>query len=540
MEALNCRKVDIMLAGSRLWGKEHEEKLSPVLYKKNEIYSYKNIASNLYEDLVNAVQKFGSNTAIITDDGQKISYTAFLEKVDQAAWYLKYEKKVAVGDRVVLLLYNTLEFCVLLYAISKIGGVVVPISTKYKPYELKMLLSRFPFSLLFLDKRIKEYGQILQQEFAGIEVVVAEDSLWFASGDAGEKNFDGETTGWEDDLVMMFTSGTTSVSKGVILTNFNILNAISSYEELLSVSEKDKTIIATPIYHIIGIVALLGLFVHCGGTVYLQLQFRPERVLKTILEEKITFMHSTPTVFVMLLNYKEKYPSLPSWRISLCGSSNTPPSIIERLHTWLPNMRFCPVYGLTESSSSGSVFLDNAVDSAEIGASGKPVPGIYMKILDEEGEECQSGQAGELLVKGCFVMDRYLGGEKSRESRWIKTGDIAFMSEGGYLHIVGRSKDMISRGGEKIYANEVENILYKMDEVVSAALIGIPDEKYGEIAVAVIKAKGALTEEDVKDWVGRHLAKYKIPAKVEFVEELPRTPNGKISKKILREQFGKN
>ena len=198
----------------------------------------------------------------------------------------------------------------MLYAISKIGGVVVPVSTKYKPYELKMLLSRFPFSLLFLDKRIKEYGQILQQEFAGIEVVVAEDSLWFASGDAGEKNFDGETTGWEDDLVMMFTSGTTSVSKGVILTNFNILNAISSYEELLSVSEKDKTIIATPIYHIIGIVALLGLFVHCGGTVYLQLQFRPERVLKTILEEKITFMHSTPTVFVMLLNYKEKYPSL--------------------------------------------------------------------------------------------------------------------------------------------------------------------------------------------------------------------------------------
>ena len=374
-----------MLAGSRLWGKEHKEKLSPVLYKKSEVYAYKNIASNLYEDLVNAVKKFGSNTAIITDDGQEISYTALLEKVDKAAWYLKYEKKVAVGDRVVLLLYNTLEFCVLLYATSKIGGVIVPVSTKYKPYELKMLLSRFPFSLLFLDKRIKEYGQILQQEFADAEVIVAEETLWFTSEDTSF--YDGEATGWEDDLVMMFTSGTTSVSKGVILTNFNILNAISSYEELLSVSEKDKTIIATPIYHIIGIVALLGLFIHCGGTVYLQLQFRPERVLRTILEEKITFMHSTPTVFVMLMNYKEKYPSLPSWRISLCGSSNTPPSIIERLHTWLPNMRFCPVYGLTESSSSGSVFLDNAVDSAEIGASGKPVPGIYMKIIDEEGKE---------------------------------------------------------------------------------------------------------------------------------------------------------
>ena len=532
-----------MLEGRKLWGKDQEDALQQISYKNQNIYSYKGMDQNIYINLVNSARRYGKKTAIVTDSGNRITYDKFLEEVDITAAYLKYEKKILPGDRVVLMLYNTLEFCVLVYAAAKVGGVIVPISTKYKLYEWHALFQKFSFTLLFLDQRLRQYEEILRKEYPCVEIeVLREGDLQKRTEGSLDRNHIVEAkAGWEDDVIMMFTSGTTSESKGVILTNLNIMNAIYSYEKILNVKETDKTLIATPIYHIIGIVSLLGVFIHCGGTVYLHMNFRPERVLKTIGGENITFMHTTLTVFAMLLDYCDEYPELPSWKTSLCGSANTPPSMIEKLHGWLPQMEFHPVYGLTESSSAGAIFPGGAAGSAQIGTSGKIVPGICAKIIRGDGTECEPLEAGELLLKGCFMMDRYWG-ESCRPvsgDGWIPTGDIAILEPEGFLRLIDRKKDMISRGGEKIWSNEVENIIYKMNQVASAALIGVPDPKYGEIAVAVVKPRDTLTEDEVKAWVGEHLAKYKIPSKVLFMDELPRTQNGKISKKMLREQYKK-
>lgn len=532
-----------MWEGRKLWGKEQEDALELISYKEQKLYSYQGMEQNIYLDLVKSAGRYGSKTAIVTDSGQRISYNKFLREVDETSAYLQNEKKISSGDKVVLMLYNTLEFCVLVYAIAKAGGVIVPISTKYKPYEWGALLHKFSFPLLFLDQRLQQYEEMLRMEYpcAEIEVLGEGDMQKKSAESTGRDSAEKADAGWEADVIMMFTSGTTSDSKGVILTNLNVMNAIHSYENLLNIKETDKTLIATPIYHIIGIVSLLGLFIHCGGTIYLHLNFRPERVLKTIAMESITFMHSTPTVFSMLLDHCEEFPDLPSWKTSLCGSANTPPSIIERLHSWLPHMEFHPVYGLTESSSAGAIYPGGAAGSGRIGTSGKIVPGICARIVRGDGTECGSSEAGELLLKGCFMMDRYWGeaGRQINDEGWISTGDIAVMEPGGYLRLIDRKKDMISRGGEKIWSNEVENIIYKMERVAAAALIGVPDEKYGEAAVAVIKPRGMLTEEEVKQWVEKHLAKYKVPAEVIFMDELPRTRNGKISKKMLREQYKK-
>lgn len=553
-----------MLDGLKLWEENTGKKLQKVKYKGKEMYAYRNLPASMYEDLVCSAGKYAYRTAVVTDEGVEYTYGEFLKAVDMTAAYLKNDKKVCRGDKVVLMLFNTVEFCVLVYAVSKIGGIIVPVSTKLKPYEWKTLLKKIEFKLIFLDKRLEKYKEDIKNSCAGAEVLGdvtlaelagnadvgrclreetdnadARQCVCEKTGNTDTRRCVREEIGWEDNAVLMFTSGTTAESKGVVLSNFNVLNAIFSYEDILALTEEDKTVIATPIYHIIGVVSLLGVFIHCGGTVYLHMSFNAGRVLETVRDKGITFLHSTPTVFVMLLEKQNEYQKLPSLRVCLCGSANTPPEMAVRLHRWLPEMEFCPVYGMTESSSVGAVFSRGPAGKKKAGSSGRPVPGMYMKTVTDEGEECPEGEPGELMLRGCFMMDNYLGEEDPLPGgeKWFRTGDIAALDKDGYVYIVDRKKDMISRGGEKIWSNEVENVLYRMEQVQTAALIGVPDGKYGEVAVAVIKAKGSLSEENVKDWVGRHLAKYKVPAKVIFTEEFPRTMSGKISKKRLREQY---
>lgn len=528
-----------MIEGSNFWSDHLTEQLIACNYKGKKVYTYKGMPDNLYMDLVCAEARYHDNTAIVTHTGRSVTYSRFLEEVNRTASYLSHVHKIKKGDMIALILYNTIEFCTLLYAASRIGAAVIPVSSKCHVNEWRSLLTGLPVKVIFLDERLQEFEKQLYNVSPGTEVVITKERFteYHDRADLEEETY--PRSGWEDEAVLMFTSGTTTKRKAVILSNFNILNAIFSYESVLGITQKDKTIIATPIYHIIGVVSLLGLMLHCGGTVYLHLRFDPQKVLECIFKEKITFLHSTPTVFKMLLDHADKYPELPALRMALCGSANTPPSIIEKINVWLPDMSFRPVYGLTESTSVGAVSTGYTDADDKKGASGIPVPGIRMKTIREDGTETEAGEAGELLIFGSVVSDGYYGSDKKslEKEGWLYTGDIARLTPEGCLYIIDRKKDMIIRGGEKIWSNEVENVLYEMEGIVIAALIGIPDEKYGEAAVAVVKSSRQMTEEEIKRWVSQRLAKYKVPARVVFVDQMPRTESGKINKKVLREQY---
>ena len=356
--------------------------------------------------------------------------------------------------------------------------------------------------------------------------------------DTGEEVY--QESFWEDDVIIMFTSGTTGASKGVVLSNFNVGNAIASYEACMGITSADKTVIATPIYHITGLIALLGLFIHCGGTIYLHLQYRPERVLECCVKEHITLVHAAPTVFLMLLEKRKDYPKVPSVKQFACGSANMPPEAIRELKEWMPQMAFRTVYGLTESSSPATIFPEDAAGSKKIGPSGRPIPGLQMKLIDTDGREVPEGESGELAIYGNVILDRYydLKTEALTEDGWFRSGDIARFDSDGFVYIIDRKKDMINRGGEKIWSNEVENVLYDMEGVLEAAVIAIPDSKYGEVPMAVVRRENEkITEAGIKAWVKKRMAKFKVPEYVVFVDELPKTHNGKISKRTLREQY---
>lgn len=431
-----------MIEGSNYWSTHLTEQLKTCTYKGKKVYTYKKMPDNLYMDLVCAEAKYNDNTAIVTHTGRHVTYSGFLKEVDQTACYLSRIHNIKKGDMIALILYNTIEFCSLLYAASKIGATVIPVSSKCHVNEWESLLKGLPIKIIFLDERLREYEKQLRKSFKKVEIVITKENFieYHDLVDSEEETY--QKSGWEDAVVLLFTSGTTTKRKAVILSNFNILNAVCSYESVLEITHEDKTIIATPIYHIIGVVSLLGLMLHCGGAVYLHLRFDPQKVLECISKENITFLHSTPTVFKMLLDYADKYPKLPALRMALCGSANTPPSIIEKIHVWLPNMSFRTVYGLTESTSVGAVSVSDTYVNDKKGSSGIPVPGVCMKTIREDGTETEIEEAGELLIYGSVVSDGYYGLDKKllEKQGWLYTGDIARLTPEGCLYIIDRKK----------------------------------------------------------------------------------------------------
>ena len=528
-----------MLNGNQYWDKKIVSQMVLCNYKGRSVYTYADARQNLYSDLYMSAQRAPDKPAIVTEDGTVTTYGEFLKYVQRFSQYLHYEKKVKKGDLVASLLFNTLEFCVAFYAVAKLGGVFIPISTKCKIDEWNSMLKRLPIRLVLLEHLIKEHAECIAEQNPGLDIVISHQKGGFAPLYEGREYPEDPyfETCWEDDVIIMFTSGTTAKSKAVVLSNFNVANSVMTYEKILGITPEDKTIIATPIYHVTGLIALLGLFVHCGGTIYLQSSFKPERVLECAVKNDVTLIHASPTVFIMLLEKRKEFPGVPSLKTFACGSANIPPEVISELGAWLPNISFRTIYGLTESSSPATIFPTDAAKSEKIGSSGWPIPGMCAKIVDEKGQELPPGEAGELLLLGSVILDRYYNSNDALSpDGWFNTGDIAKYDKDGYIYIVDRKKDMINRGGEKIWSNEVENTIARMPGIAEVAVFGIPHRKYGEIPMAIVreKAKGSVDPQKVREYVLQNIAKFKAPEHVVLVDEIPKTDNGKIDKKRLR------
>lgn len=507
--------------------------------------TYAGLPDNLYSAMKKTAGKHPDKVCIVDDDGTEVTFSGFLELVDELADYLSMEMQIKAGDQVALMMYNCREFCVAFLALIKLGVMVQPLPSKFKQKEVLSLLEKADCSLVICDQKFSGWMDPMREEGVRVlEVCGTEGEYGFSEAlSSFEKPLQHVPCGAcaEGNAILMFTSGTTSRSKGVVLTNFNVMHAVETYIKLLNLTENDSSIIAVPIYHVTGLIAILGVFLCAGGTVYLHRIFHGERVLQCVKDHGITFIHGAPTVFSMLLNEKEKFSELPSLRAFACGSSNMPKEKIRALHQWLPGMAFHTVYGLTETSSPATIFPGDAAESPYIGSSGLPVPGTQFRVRGENGEELPPGETGEIQIRGSVILREYykLKTEALSEDGWLSTGDLGYFNEEGYIFLVDRKKDLINRGGEKICSYDVENELYGFPEIEEAAVVGIPDEVYGESAAAAVKCRpgSTLTEKQIQEMLHERIAKYKIPKRILFLEELPVTPNGKINKKEIRMLF---
>jgi fatty-acyl-CoA synthase/long-chain acyl-CoA synthetase len=527
-----------MINGSYLWDKTRFSDMEWLKAGDQRVYTYREIPASLYCSVTDRARKFREKTAVVTDNGTRYSYSRLLSMTDEFSAFLSEKYSIAYGSKTALLFYSGIEYCVALLALNRLGAPAVLLPNKYTRSELTDLTAKISVELIICDSPFEDWFRQTD-----IPVLAARE-------DPSGYGFAGLASGGvkpvppgrpESGAVILFTSGTTARGKAVELKNFNIMHAIISYQRILNITDKDSSVIPIPIYTVTGTIALLGLMLHAGGVVFLHKKFDAKRVLLCAMENRLTYIHGSPTVFSMLLEHRETYPGIPSIRVFACGSSNMPAENIRRLHEWLPKAAFHTVYGLTETSSPAAVFPSGAAESPYIGSSGIPVPGVMIKIIDHDESEIETGGTGEVALFGSVVIQKYFyGGENSfTKDRWLKTGDLGYVNKEGYLYIVDRKKDMINRGGEKISCFDVENALHGIAGVIEAAVIGIPHQQYGEEPAAVVRLKKGytITEGEIRNRLSSVLANFMIPAQIRFVKKIIKTSNGKIDKKALRLWF---
>lgn len=532
-----------MYSGSELWKKRISFELEKkTLSNGRTIETFPDLPENLYEALVKSTGVYPDKPAVVDDLGRSFTYAELLHEADQFAACLKYRFGIRKKDHVALMVYSSGEFCTAFLALIKLGAVAVMIPTKYREQEAKALADKSDLKCIICDTDFEKWFHSYKEK--GVTLLscqLTEKAFAFDVYKDVEYPIEPCEGKYEDHAVMMFTSGTTSQSKGVMLSNFNFMHAAAAYQVCFNITNEDSTVIPVPTYMITGLSALFGLFIYSGGTIYMQRFFEAAKVLECIRDNHVTFMHAAPTVYTILLEEREKFPNLPDLRCLACGGSGMPKEKIQRIFEWLPDCEFHTVYGMTETTSPGTILPENAMDSKHLGSNGIPIPGLLYKVVDENQKELPSGVAGEILVSGANILDCYYKLDTPLyQNWWLNTGDIGYFTEDGYCYILDRKKDMINRGGEKITSIDVESQLYQIEGIADAAVVGIPHEIYGETPAALVKLeKGAKWDENgIRNYLKSKIAGYKIPSEIRFVDNIPLTPNGKVDKKLIRTMFG--
>lgn len=489
---------------------------------------------------------------------RSLTYAEANEEANRLA-NLLISKGLKVGDRFAYLSKNSLEMSVLYQAASKAGAVPVPLNYRLAPAEWAYIINDAGSKLLFAHKDLAPAVDTVRGELKSVEACYAIDTTppegWedyakaVAEQDAGPVPDRGITA--DDALYQMYTSGTTGRPKGAILTHGNILANLEQMRNIISarMTLGDRILVVAPMYHAAG--TMVGLHgVHSGAGLVIQEDFVPADVVEALSTEGISTTVLVPAMIqaclVMVPDVKERdYSSL---KAMVYGAS---PIAEETLRSAMETFRcdFYQAFGMTETTSS-VVYL-NAHDHVRalnekpelLLAAGRANPGTEVRVVDENDRDVPVGEVGEIIARGPQIMKGYWNMPEATaealKGGWMHTGDAARMDDEGYVYIQDRIKDMIVSGGENVYPREVENALFEHPAIVDAAVFGIPGEKFGEDVMAtIVLADGeTLTEDEVIAFCRTKLGGYKIPRKVDFMDELPRNASGKVLKKDLREPY---
>lgn len=514
------------------------------------IFQYETNIQNLYETLLHSAQKFPEKIALI-DDKEEVTYCEFLRRVDVLADYMQYVFNIKPGDKVAIMQLNSINFCTCFYATLKLGAIAVMISTKLQAPEISFMLKTTSATVLILNSKwwgkvidILKDTQINNLVFDNIPDSISTPLHKTALYDVyNAGNFEDKITKCYIDsectAVIMFTSGTTGKPKGAMISHKNLVQSLLSYKDLLNMNENEVFILPIPIVHITGLCCVLNLCMYIGGTVILMPYFNATEVLQNIEKYKVTHFHAVPTVFIELTKALENFAGdVSSLRTALCGGGFITHEAICDLKSKLPSLDFRPVYGLTESAGAGVGFPCDYLAINKPTSAGKVVSIAEILILSPEGEVLPTGGVGEICFRGPSIIKQYYGMNEFNDEL-LHTGDLGKFDEDGFLYVMDRIKDVINRGGEKIFSLEVENVIMKMDGIHQVAVFGVPHKSYGEIPVAAIipKNNSQVSAEQIQEFLKPRIAKYKIPQNIYFVDSLPCNGNNKVLKATLRKLY---
>lgn len=477
-------------------------------------------------------------------EGREITYRELNARANRAANGFA-EIGVKPGDRVGVLMANSPEFLECFFGLAKIGAIVVPLNWRLTASELAYIAGDAGISAL-------AYGANHAQTVAAMrEGIPAKTYVAVGDAPAGDHDYAAFTAAASDaepqaagaagdPLVIMFTSGTTGAPKGAVLTHGNLFYDSCTVAMSTDWRCDDRVLVALPLFHIGALIDVV-IDVHVGSTTVLMAAFDPVGFLRTLQDQRINSFLAVPAMLHFMLQVPTiKDFDLSSVRWALCGTAPVPVPLIQ---AWAKQgIAIQQVYGLTECTGGAAVLSSQrALD--KVGSTGLPMFHTDIRVVDLDGRDAPPGEVGEVIIRGPHVMREYWRNPQATADTvrdgWLHTGDLARLDDDGYLYIVDRKKDMIISGGENIASSEVERVLYAFDGVSEAAVIGLPDARWGERVVAVVSAAPGRTIDPAAlvAHCRAHLGGFKVPRQVEVVDALPRNPSGKVLKRVLRERI---
>ncbi|HWA46163.1 MAG TPA: class I adenylate-forming enzyme family protein [Hypericibacter adhaerens] len=490
------------------------------------------------------LERLPDRPAIVED--RRLSYCELHELVESiAAGLARYG--ISAGDRVVLFLGNRWQFLATVLACTRIGAVAVPIGTRQRANELEFMINDCAAKIVIHEAELAD-------EIPPAASIATVTHLFAIGGEApGSQPFDALLAGpdtapaappasEEDAAVILYTSGTTGRPKGAILTHLSIIHSSLTFARCHGLTEEDRCIVAVPLSHVTGLVGVSFATMIVGGCVVLMRQaYKTPDFLALAARERITYSILVPAIYTLCALYPDlDQHDLSQWRIGCFGGAPMPVPTIEMLARRLPHLLLLNAYGATETTSP-TTCMPRGCWRENMDSVGQVVPCGEVVVRDETGKPVPPGTPGELWIAGPMVVPGYFNRPEANANEFVdgfwRSGDIGSVDAEGFVRIFDRRKDMINRGGYKVYSAEVENILTGLEGVQECAVIGIPDPVLGERVHVFVKPRdnALLTPDTVRSYCGERMADYKVPETVTFLSDpLPRNANGKIQKAVLR------
>lgn len=500
-------------------------------------------------------------TAIVFED-KRYTFSQLNERVNRLANGL-LKLGIKKGDRVAFLQVNCNQCVETYFAVAKTGAIYMPLNFRARGNELSYILNIAEATTLLAGERYISLINSIRPELKYLKHLISienkhddmpyyEDMISSSPADEVETEIDDDDT-----TMLMYTAGTTGFPKGVMLSHNSF--AIYMLENVTPADpiSEEGNILTVPLYHVAGIQAMMAA-IYGGRTLVMERQFDPKEWMELVEREKVNRAMMVPTMLKQLLDHPDfgKH-DLSSLKVITYGAAPMPLPVIKKALEVFPGVSFINAFGQTETASTITSLgpEDHVLSGTEeekekklkrLASIGKPMSDVEMKVIDDDGNELPQGKVGEIVARGPRVMTGYWKDEEKTaktidKDGWVHTGDVGYVDEDGYFFLSGRSSDMIIRAGENISPEELENAIRTHPKVEDVAVIGVPDETWGEEprAVVIVKKGETVTEEEIMEHCRANLASFKRPRSVVFVDSLPRNPMGKLIKREIREKYGK-
>jgi len=516
------------------------------------VRAYADRPATIDEMFRNAVDHAPDREAVaFPEDDVRLTYRELADRADAVGAGLQ-AAGVGAGDAVMIHLPNEVAFMEVVFACARIGALSMPTNTRLTARELNYHLEDGdPAAVVTAPSLISD---IDDTDYA------LDDGDVFVTGSTDRYGAFDDLRGHDPDAVsppaidehdpaaLLYTSGTTGDPKGCVASQFNLVNAARNYETVYRSGDGLRSFVTVPLFHSTGLVANTLHTVACAGTVVVVDGYDPDQFLRVIEQERIEFVIAVPTNYILAAEKADPGDyDLSSWDVGAYGGAPMPATVVSRVRDAFPDIKLTNAYGTTETVAGLATTCPDEYTDEYAHTVGLPTPPVELTVVGEDGEPVGPGQVGELAVRGPIIANRYL--RKPEETAeafrdgWHYTGDLAAIDANGFVELKGRNRDLIVRGGENVYALDIEEALVSSEKVFEASVTGFPDDVLGEriFAAAVPKEGVRLTEADLRAVCEAQLAEYKHPDIFRIVDELPRNPNGKVMKgELLPEplQFG--